>query len=81
METLVCPRCSKVVPIGAVLGILHRSSGPRCGTCRAPMQQRELAHEQVRALHRKHELTVALALGVFVAFVLLVVWFGEWLRG
>jgi len=45
------------------------------------MQQRELAHEQVRALHRKHELTVALALGVFVAFVLLVVWFGEWLRG
>lgn len=81
MHTLVCPRCAKVVPADAVLGILHRASGPLCGTCRATMQEQELSVEQVQRLHAKHERNVIGATIVFIALMFVVVFVGNALHG
>ena len=81
VDTLVCPRCSKVVAADAALGILHRAGGPLCGTCRAFMQQHDLSTEQIRRLHLKHELTLVAAGTVVVSLMLLLVLAGKWLYG
>jgi hypothetical protein len=86
MKVLVCDRCEKVLAVGSVLGLsfgnfLRPSSPPRCGTCGAAMDEREVTTEQARARHFKHERNIVLGTFLFVAVVLVLFWAGELLRG